>query len=305
MDSTPGPASADQGRLPFRPTQYVNICSMQTAPLRHAAWLGLEAHAGVLESGRQDRFRTGCSEERVGSSPSARTHLVTMRPLQDVAVVLELGGNGLHASEIARRTGIPRATVRDWLAGRIPRKARTQGGTTISCEACGAPEHRFADLPPAYVLPARLVPGRRLHLGASPRRLPAQGESRSSVPGHCRRVRSSDPPANPGRRVHRLNRRSSYTGRPEYTHVEVSSYSKTWPCLFPQHGPGRKHHRPIELAGWQQEMVAGHPELLLRGLVHSDGCRFINTGRASGAIRATRSAISRTTSSTSSATHAT
>jgi hypothetical protein len=23
--------------------------------------------------------------------------------------------------------------------------------------------------------------------------------------------------------------------------TEVASYSKHWPCLFPQHGPGRKH----------------------------------------------------------------
>jgi hypothetical protein len=25
--------------------------------------------------------------------------------------------------------------------------------------------------------------------------------------------------------------------------VEVYSYSKAWPCLFPQHGPGKKHLR--------------------------------------------------------------
>lgn len=24
--------------------------------------------------------------------------------------------------------------------------------------------------------------------------------------------------------------------------VEVSLYSKLWPCLLPQHGPGQKHH---------------------------------------------------------------
>lgn len=29
--------------------------------------------------------------------------------------------------------------------------------------------------------------------------------------------------------------------------VEVSMYSKHWPCLFPQHGPGKKHHRQITL----------------------------------------------------------
>jgi hypothetical protein len=37
--------------------------------------------------------------------------------------------------------------------------------------------------------------------------------------------------------------------------VDVSMYSKHWPCFFPQHGPGRKHLRPIHLATWQQTIV--------------------------------------------------
>jgi hypothetical protein len=48
--------------------------------------------------------------------------------------------------------------------------------------------------------------------------------------------------------------------------------------MFPQHGPGRKHERTIELADWQDALVARWPEQLLRGLIHSDGCRFENTG---------------------------
>jgi hypothetical protein len=60
---------------------------------------------------------------------------------------------------------------------------------------------------------------------------------------------------------------------------EIHSYSKSWPCLFPQHGPGRKHERAIVLRDWQRRHVAREPGLLLRGLIHSDGCRFINTGR--------------------------
>jgi hypothetical protein len=37
-----------------------------------------------------------------------------------------------------------------------------------------------------------------------------------------------------------------------------------------------KHTRRIALADWQQAIVDEHPEQLLRGLVHSDGCRFTN-----------------------------
>lgn len=69
-------------------------------------------------------------------------------------------------------------------------------------------------------------------------------------------------------------------------YIEVHAYSKTWPCLFPQHGPGKKHERKIALTGWQRELVDLAPRLLLRGLIHSDGCRFTNTGR--GGWRAPR-----------------
>lgn len=58
--------------------------------------------------------------------------------------------------------------------------------------------------------------------------------------------------------------------------AEVYSYSKAWPCLFPQHGPGPKHKRPIVLEAWQQEIVDEQPERFVRGLIHSDGCRVLN-----------------------------
>ncbi|MET7361383.1 helix-turn-helix domain-containing protein [Streptomyces sp. NPDC005562] len=58
--------------------------------------------------------------------------------------------------------------------------------------------------------------------------------------------------------------------------TEVKSFSKHWPCLFPQHGPGRKHERKIALEPWQQEIVDAHPWDFIRGLIHSDGCRITN-----------------------------
>ncbi len=59
--------------------------------------------------------------------------------------------------------------------------------------------------------------------------------------------------------------------------TEVTSHSKHWPCLFPQHGAGPKHLRPIRLEPWQAAIALDqHPALLIRGLIHSDGCRCIN-----------------------------
>ncbi|MCC5034487.1 helix-turn-helix domain-containing protein [Streptomyces sp. WAC 00631] len=58
--------------------------------------------------------------------------------------------------------------------------------------------------------------------------------------------------------------------------VEVKSFTQHWICLFPQHGPGKKHNRLIALEPWQQEIVDEYPWEFLRGLVHSDGCRVTN-----------------------------
>lgn len=58
--------------------------------------------------------------------------------------------------------------------------------------------------------------------------------------------------------------------------VEVKSYTKHWTCLFPQHGPGKKHERPIVLDPWQQAIVDAYPWDFIRGLIHSDGCRTTN-----------------------------
>lgn len=55
--------------------------------------------------------------------------------------------------------------------------------------------------------------------------------------------------------------------------TEVVSYSHHWTCLFPQHGPGRKHTRRVELTGWQSAIVEDFPQEFVRGLIHSDGCR--------------------------------
>jgi hypothetical protein len=60
---------------------------------------------------------------------------------------LALAGEGLNTSEVARRLGVPRATVRDWLAGRLPRDFHRVGA---GCSECGG-AHDLETLPPAYV----------------------------------------------------------------------------------------------------------------------------------------------------------
>ena len=57
---------------------------------------------------------------------------------------------------------------------------------------------------------------------------------------------------------------------------QVYSGWRLWPVLFPQHGRGRKHARPIVLCDWQWDIVRRHRPAFVRGLVHSDGCRTVN-----------------------------
>jgi hypothetical protein len=76
---------------------------------------------------------------------------------------------------------------------------------------------------------------------------------------------------------------ASFPGRRARSHPSTQGESNVL-CIshpavlkaFPQHGPGRKHLRRIELADWQLEFTHTHPGPLIRGLIHSDGCRVIN-----------------------------
>lgn len=190
-----------------------------------------------------------------------------MHGQNDVIRVVALGLTGLNASEISRRTGIPRRTVHDWLHFRLPRRVLGFGGR---CQACGHASHTRDALPPSYVY----LLGIYLGDGCI-----------SPHPREVFRLRISLDAAYPQiitetAAAMRVVLPRNPVGQVDYTTwVELTSYSKAWPCLFPQHGPGRKHERPIVLEDWQWRLVERSPELLIRGLIHSDGCRFQNTGR--------------------------
>jgi hypothetical protein len=189
-----------------------------------------------------------------------------VRSGEEVELVLRLASQDLSQSEIARRTGVPRRTVSGWLRGEVPR-CQPLGGR--SCAACGHPAHRAGDLAGSaysYLLGMYLGDG---HIARFPRAACLRIALDSRYPrliGECVRAIRAVVPANSV---------SVMRCRP-HNLVRVSAYSKQWPCLLPQHGVGRKHTRSIELTDWQREITHAFPEMLIRGLIHSDGCRFIN-----------------------------
>jgi hypothetical protein len=183
-----------------------------------------------------------------------------VRSREEVALVLTLAAEGLNNSEIARRTGIPRGTIRIWRAGRLPNFERA----LATCTVCAGNPLALPQAPYTYLLGLYLGDG---SLAAHPR-----GVYRLRItcaykyPELIRSCETAMSEVLPNK-VYRVAKVGC---------CDVSSYSKHWPCLFPQHGPGRKHERKIELTGWQQELVDLDPRPLLRGLLHSDGCRVLN-----------------------------
>jgi hypothetical protein len=199
-----------------------------------------------------------------------------MHDPEEVAAALRLGDAGLSATEISRRTGIARRTVSDWLHDRVP---RGWSSDRDYCARCGQEQHQPDRLPDSYVylLGAYLGDG---CLSPHPRAVfKLRVVLDAKYPGIIDEVAAAAAavcPLNPVGRVTRYG--TSAEGDAYPSCVEVYAYSRSWPCLFPQHGPGRKHDRPIVLTDWQHDLVARAPTLLLRGLIHSDGCRFRNTG---------------------------
>jgi len=193
-----------------------------------------------------------------------------------VKQALRLKEQGVPACQIGSSLGVPRKTVADWLAGRVPLHPRSS--PIEHCAACDGPGHSFEGLPASYAYLLGLYLGDGC-IARHPRgvyRLRISLDTR--YPDLVREAAHTMAVIMPASRVGRVLHGARC--------IEVCSYSKAWPCLLPQHGPGQKHERSIRLTEWQERIVHGVPGLLLRGLIHSDGCRFVNTGR--GGWRAPR-----------------
>ena len=202
-----------------------------------------------------------------------------MHSRETVTEALRLKETGLNDCEVARRTGVPRPTIREWRRGNLPHSfqpkpvlyGRPRGPD--SCSKCGGDAHRVNRLSTAYVYLLGLYLGDGTISKARRDVYKLRIFLDMKYPGIVAECEAAMCAVLPFNKASRLLKPSNC--------YEVYAYSKSWPCLFPQHGPGMKHTRTIALTDWQQELVKLAPRLLLRGLIQSDGCRFTNTrGRA-------------------------
>ncbi len=200
-----------------------------------------------------------------------------MHNRETVAKALRLAEEGLNNCEISRHTGVSRPTVRGWRAGRLPHSFQSKPmlygrplEPGLCCPQCGSGSHRFDRLSTAYVYLLGLYLGDGC-ISEHPRKVFRLRITLDvKYPGIVEECMTAMQAVVPWNKVHRQ--------RLPKNCVEVHAYSKSWPCLFPQHGPGKKHERKIVLTDWQQSLIDQSPEFLVRGLVQSDGCRFVNTG---------------------------
>jgi hypothetical protein len=158
----------------------------------------------------------------------------------------------------------------------VPERAKRALAGVPTCDGCGGPAHRTDELPEdayAYLRGMYLGDGCLYRAGrgvyvlrisldvAYPRIVASAREAIMAVRG--------------GRLPHAVRHKRCAC-------MVITSYWKAWRCLLPQHGPGRKHERRIELADWQRRIVTSAPEAFLRALIHTDGWRGLNRVRVKG-----------------------
>lgn len=172
------------------------------------------------------------------------------------AAALENLARGDSLSSVSRATGINRSTFHAWLA---------TGGAfvrAVDCPICiGQPP---GPDPYTYLLGMYLGDG---CISEAPRTTALRISCADAYPmimAECdAAIRGVST-----RKVYRVQNQGC---------TMLTAVWKHWPCLFPQHGRGVKHRRPIILAKWQRDLVAAAPDALVKGLIHFDGCRATNT----------------------------
>jgi hypothetical protein len=185
-----------------------------------------------------------------------------VRPVETRTEALRLAAAGVNDCEIARRLEVPRTTVRDW------RKLPNGSGYPARCPHCGLRSRQIVIEPEPYaeLLGLYLGDGHITAMARADRLRLFLDAKYPTVVDESEAILRSVFPAN------RVGRVRAEDGRM----VVLWAYSSHMTCLFPQHGSGKKHERPIVLEPWQQELVAAAPWSFLRGCIRSDGSVFVN-----------------------------
>ncbi|GAA4011678.1 hypothetical protein GCM10022232_61600 [Streptomyces plumbiresistens] len=177
--------------------------------------------------------------------------------------MLTLLRDGARNADVARQFNIPLGTVSHWKHADRATRGECPGRTPPPCPRCDGDldSPAYAYLLGLYLGDGYIIQNRAMR---SPSLSITCDESHPGLMDECENAMRSVFPNNSVCRVRRKGCR------------DLKLYSMHLWCLFPQHGPGKKHDRTIALEPWQQAIVDAHPWEFIRGLIHSDGCRITN-----------------------------
>jgi hypothetical protein len=152
--------------------------------------------------------------------------------------------DGVPFTEIYRRLGLSRNTVAFWL---YSKSAQESPPLPERCPLCDQPARPIDDPPAyAYLLGQYLGDGHLLMT----RRVPLLTVARDErYPGLIHEITTAMEACGV--------RTVGYQQRPGC--ISVRAHWMHWPCLFPQHGSGKKHDRPIVLVAWQKRSLMTMP----------------------------------------------
>ncbi|MFB7027361.1 MULTISPECIES: helix-turn-helix domain-containing protein [unclassified Streptomyces] len=177
---------------------------------------------------------------------------------------LTLLRGGAKNADVARELNVPAGTVSYWKHLDRAKRGECPGRPDPKCPRCDGRDLDEAAY--AYLFGLYLGDGHISHYSGHrvPNLMITLDDARPGIQDEAEAVMRRVFPDNATCRV-----------RKKGCH-NLKVYSLHLVCLFPQHGPGKKHERAIVLEHWQQAIVDAHPWEFVRGLVHSDGCRITN-----------------------------
>lgn len=177
----------------------------------------------------------------------------------------ELAMSLLHSPlsnrEVARRSGVSRGTIRNWRMGGRPMHMRQSRADPV--QPLTRPTHSptYSYLLGMYLGDGSIAPTQK---GFVFIRFTLDRRYRA-VARECALAIAQCSPA-----------RVSYYDRASRGLIILQASGSYWLDFFPQHGPGKKHERKIELVPWQLAITHQYTRAFIRGLIHSDGSRCIN-----------------------------
>ncbi|MEW2557217.1 helix-turn-helix domain-containing protein [Streptomyces griseorubiginosus] len=177
---------------------------------------------------------------------------------------LSLLHGGARNADVARQLDIPVGTIGKWLHLDRAKRGECPGRRKLPCPRCEGGDLNEAAY--SYLLGFYLGDGCIVQWAGhrTPTLVITCDDAWPKLMDECERAMRTVFPHNSVCRIRKAGCR------------DLKLCSTHLRCLFPQHGPGRKHERVIVLEPWQQAIVDAHPWEFIRGLIHSDGCRITN-----------------------------